>query len=133
MNLTVADHVIEATLSQEDRIVAAVSDGTLAYMYWHGLAREYRLRNHRGDLEFAREEGRDLFEGMRLAERLRTVDKNIQGAGRRNERLRSEIVRREADRGSLSCAAARPYALFTGGERWDEDIVGESGTVAGGG
>jgi hypothetical protein len=116
MGLGLANQVIETRVTQEDRIIAEVSEGTLAFMYRHGLAFEHRLRHHRGNLGFYADEERDLFEGMRLAERLSTVERNIRGASRRNERLRSEIVRREADCRRSPDRAAWRYPFYIGGD-----------------
>ena len=113
MQLVPADLVFEARVAEEDRVIATVSAGTLEYMYRHGLARERRLRRHRGDLGFAVSEEYDLFEGMRLAERLNCTERNIVRTSRRNERLRSEMVRREADRHARDAAPVWrvPFAL----------------------
>jgi len=127
------NQVIEAKLDEEDRVIAAVTGATLEYMYRHGLAHERRLRNHSGNLSFDAVEEHDLFEAMRLAERLSAVHKNIRGASRRNERLRSEIVRREADRSPSFDRRAWRLPLYIGGERWYERAVGDSDSVAGGG
>lgn len=127
------NQVIEARLEDEDRVIAAVSEGTLQYMYRYGLARERRLRNHMGNLGLDALEERGLFEAMRLAERLSVVDKNIVGASRRNERLRSEIVRREADCGPTVDRKAWRLLLCIGEGTCYEETVGESCSVAGGG
>jgi hypothetical protein len=113
VQLTLADQVIEATLAEEDQVIARVSGATLAYMYREGLARERRLEHHRGDLWFAASEEHDLFEGMRLAVRLTNTERNIVRTGSRNERLRSEMVGREADRRARAEAPAWrvPFAL----------------------
>jgi hypothetical protein len=133
MGVALAEQVIEVRVEQEDRLIATVSHGTLDFMYRHGLARERRLRNHRGNLGLVADEERDLFEGMRLAERLSTVDKNIRGTSRRNERLRAEIVRREADRRAPGERRAWRYPFRTGGERWNEETLRVRDSVAGGG
>jgi hypothetical protein len=133
VGLALANQVIEVRVSEEDRVIATVSDGTLAYMYRHGLVREHRLRNHRGNLDFAREDERDLFEGMRLAERLSAVSRNIDGASRRNERLRSEIVRRAADGRPDREGTAWGYSLSENGWRGDDATAGGSDSVVGGG
>lgn len=96
MNIAPASQVIEARLDEEDLVIARVSSATLAYMYRYGLAHEHRLRWHRGNLGHLAQEEHDLLEALRLAARLTRVEKNVRRADRRNERLRSEIVRREA-------------------------------------
>jgi hypothetical protein len=83
---------------EEDRRLSQVSRATLSYMYEYGVNLENRLRWHRGNLRFYADEEYDLVEAMRLAGRLTNVGKNIARAGRRNERMRAEIVRREAER-----------------------------------
>jgi hypothetical protein len=133
VDAALVNQVIEVRLVDEDRVVTTVSRATLDYMYREGLARERRLRNHRGNLGLAADEEGDLFEVMRLAARLSTVDRNIVGAGRRNERLRSEIVRREAGSRPPVQVAAWRLSYDTGGETWQEETVGVSGSVAGGG
>jgi hypothetical protein len=116
MNGTLTIRVAEVRVDCEDRVVATVSDGTLDYMYRHGLHHERRLRNHRGNLDLEAALEGDLFEVMRLAARLRAVDRNVRRASRRNERLRSEIVRRGADRRPPAGERARWFPLYIGGE-----------------
>jgi len=89
--------VAEVRIVEEDRRFARVSRSTLTYMYEYGVGLENRLRWHHGNLRFYAEEAHDLVEAMRLAGRLTSVDRNIARAGRRNERMRAEIVRREAE------------------------------------
>lgn len=113
MQIAPADQVIEVRVAEEDRVIATVSVGTLEYMYRHGLATERRLRRHRGDLGFAVSEEYDLFEGMRLAARLTSTERSIARTSGRNERLRSEMLRREADRRARDGAPVWrvPFAL----------------------
>jgi hypothetical protein len=112
-----ANQVVEARLEEEDRVIATVSGSTLEYMYRHGLARERRLRRHRGDLGFEASFEYDLVEAMRLAARLSTTERSITRASRLNERLRSEMVRREADLRPRSEEAAwrLPFVLVDRG------------------
>ncbi len=90
--------VAEVRIVEEDRRLARVSRSTLTYMYDSGVGLESRLRWHRGNLRFYADEAHDLVEAMRLAGRLTGVDRNIARAGRRNDRMRAEIVRREVER-----------------------------------
>ncbi len=132
MDVGFAKQVIESRLEEEDRVIATVSEGTLEYMYRYGLAHECRLRSHRGNLGFQALEEHDLFEAMRLATRLSTVEKNICRSSRRNERLRSEIVRRETDCRPSAEGRGWRFALYTGEGAWYGETGGQSNSVAGG-
>jgi len=88
----------EVRLDEEDARLARVSASTLVYMHEYGAALEERLRWHRGNLKFLSDEEHDLFEAMRLTTRLNRVRRNIVRTGRRNERVRAELLRRELER-----------------------------------
>ena len=90
--------VAEVRVVGEDRRLERVSRSTLMYMYDYGIGLENRLRWHLGNLRFYADEAHDLVEAMRLAGRLTSVNRNIARAGRRSDRLRAEIVRREVER-----------------------------------
>jgi hypothetical protein len=113
------NQVTEARIDEEDQVISRVSVGTLEFMYRYGLALERRLRRHRGNLHFIAEEEHDLFEGMRLATRLKKVDRNIRRVDGRNERLRFEIVRREAQRRPAREGSGRRFSLCSGEETWN--------------
>ncbi len=95
MQFPLETQVVEVRVDEEDRILARVSEPTLRYMHDYGVALEGWLRHHHGNLEFLAEEERDLFEGMRLTRRLERVEGNITRTGRRNERIRAELMKRE--------------------------------------
>jgi hypothetical protein len=116
LQTVVADQVIEARLDEEDQAVSRVSTPTLMYMYRYGVALECRLRSHRGNLEHVAGEEYDLFEGMKLSSRLRNVGQNISRTGRRNDAMRSELVRRQADEDRSDRTRSTPFALYMGGE-----------------
>lgn len=86
---------VEIRRQDDEQQLSLLSAGTLAYMYDYGLATERRLRHHRSNLSFLADEEFDLLEAMRLSSRLNRVSVNIDRAGRRNERLRAELIRRE--------------------------------------
>ena len=75
--------------------MAAVSVPTLLYMIDYGLARERDLGRHRVNLGYLSEEEHDLFEVMRLSERLSRVKVNVARTARVNERIQAELVVRE--------------------------------------
>ena len=85
---------VEVRLDEESERLASVSVSTLAYMMDHGMAAERTLGRHRINLGYVADDERDLLEAMRLSERLKRVDTNIRRTGRRNERIRAEIVGR---------------------------------------
>jgi len=85
---------VEVRLDEESQRLASVSVSTLLYMIDHGLAAERDLGRHRINLDYLADDERDLLEAMRLSERLNKVDTNIRRTGRRNERIRAEIVGR---------------------------------------
>jgi hypothetical protein len=86
---------VEIKRQEDEQRLSLLSVDTLAYMYDYGLATEQRLRHHRSNLSFVADQEFDLLEAMRLNSRLNRVSVNIDRAGRRNERLRAELVRRE--------------------------------------
>lgn len=118
MQTFAAEQVIEAGLDEEDQAVSRVSAPTLMYMYGYGLGLERRLHSHRGNLGHLASEEYDLFEAMKLSSRLRNVGVNISRAGRRNETMRCEIVRREVDGERSDETRSRPFALYIGGGTW---------------
>jgi len=87
-------HLVEARVVREDDRISAVSAATLLYMYAHGVALEERLKRHRRGLRWIAADECDLFEGMRLSARLGSVDRNIGRTEGRNERMRTEFLRR---------------------------------------
>jgi len=87
----------EVRIDEENQRLGQVSTATLWYMYGYGVSLEDRLRWHSGNLRFLWEEEHDLLEVMRLTGRLNRVDRNIGRTGRRSERMRSELVRREIE------------------------------------
>ena len=91
--------IAETRIEEESRRLGRLSVATLDYMRDYGLAKEYWLKHHRGDLLFRADCEHDLFEAMRLSARLRSVDRNVSSTGRANEAIRAELVRRELDDG----------------------------------
>ena len=87
----------EVRIDEEDQRLGQVSTATVWYMYGYGVSLEDRLRRHRGNLRFLWEEEHDLLEVMRLTGRLNRVEHNVGRTGRRNERTRAELVRREIE------------------------------------
>jgi hypothetical protein len=85
---------VEVRLDEESQRLASVSVSTLHYMMDYGLAKERALGRHRVNLGYLAEDQHDLLEAMRLSERLKRVETNIRRTGRRNERIRAEIVGR---------------------------------------
>ena len=118
MELPLATQVVESRLDEEDQILARVSSSTLEYMYSYGLMHEARLTWHRGNLAFLACEEHDLFEAMRLSVRLTSVDRNISRTGRRNERMRSELVRRTWNEGRGAGREDPPIGLYNGEAAW---------------
>ena len=94
LNLIQEAPVVETRVEEESRRLGELSVSTLEYIADHGIAKELRLRHHRGNLGFLAEEEHDLLEAMRLSARLNRVDVNIARTGRANERVRAELVRR---------------------------------------
>jgi hypothetical protein len=84
----------EIRVDEESRRLARVSVSTLLYMIDYGLAKERCLGRHEVNLGYLADDECDLLEAMRLSERLKRVAANIQRTGRRNERIRAELVRR---------------------------------------
>jgi hypothetical protein len=121
------DQVVEVRLDEEQQVIARVSEATLRYMYRYGLELEHRLRCHGRNLGYFAEDEGDLFEAMRLATRLNTVEKNIRRTGRRNERLRSELVRREsgvvASRGEREGDSRFTYVGEHASKEWEETAI----------
>ncbi len=89
----------EVRLSQEQRRHAQISTATLQYMLEYGISHETWLRWQRGFLLGIAEEEADLYEAMRLSERLNKVDRNVRRTSSENERLRSELVARALEDG----------------------------------
>jgi len=87
-------HPVEVRVERQDDRIARVSAAGLVYMYRCGVALEERLRYHRRALGWVAAEEYDLFEGMRLSTRIGTVDGNIRRTARRNDRMRTEFLRR---------------------------------------
>lgn len=86
---------VEERIDEEDRDLARLSNETLLYMHDYGEAWEGWLRHHRGNLLFLAQNEFDLLEAIRLSARLNNVDGNIVRTGRRNEHIRSHLLRRK--------------------------------------
>jgi len=87
--------VAEVRSSETGKHLASLSSATICYMYDHSLALERRLRWHEMNLVYAAEDEGDLYEAMRLSERLSRVEVNLVRVERRNSDLQAEIVIRE--------------------------------------
>lgn len=84
---------------RQQRRYARLSTATLQYMLDHGISREAWLHWQRGLLAFYAEEEADLYEAMRLSERLNRVDLNVGRVSEENEHLRTELVARALEDG----------------------------------
>lgn len=89
----------EVRLAQEERRHARISTATLEYMLDYGISHESWLRWQHGFLLWAADEEADLYEAMRLSERLNRVDTNVRKVSSENERLRAELVGRALEGG----------------------------------
>ena len=89
---------VEVRQDEEGQRLAQASVSTLFYMMDYGLAKEQALGRQRIDLGYFVEDECGLLEAMRLSERLNRVETNIRRTGRRNERIRAEIVGRQSGR-----------------------------------
>jgi len=87
--------VAECRVEEDRQELARLSVGTLVYMRDRGEALEARLRYHGVSLEWLAAEEHDLYEAMRLSVRLTNVRANTTRAGRRCDRIRAELLRRE--------------------------------------
>ena len=87
----------EVRLTTERKRYARISTATLQYMLEYGISREAWLHWHRGVLECCAEHEDDLYEAMRLSERLNRVECNVERVASDNERLRSELVSRSLE------------------------------------
>lgn len=84
---------------RQQRRYARLSTATLQYMLDYGISREAWLHWQRGLLGFYAEEEGDLYEAMRLSERLNRVDRNVDRVAEENEHLRTELVARVLEDG----------------------------------
>ncbi len=98
MQLPLVPGSVEERIDEEEQSLASLSTGTLRYMHRYGVAWEAWLTQHRGNLIFLAESEFDLVEAMRLSARLSNVGANIVRTGRRNERIRSQLLTRELKR-----------------------------------
>jgi hypothetical protein len=89
-----AHPISEVRIAEEDERLRSVSESTLWYIHDDGLWHAAALRDQRGHLGFLADEEHDLWNGMRLSSRLASVERNIDSAERRNDRVRAEILRR---------------------------------------
>jgi hypothetical protein len=87
--------VAEYRIEENRQEFAGVSVPTLLYMRDRSDALEARLRWHGMNLEWVAAEEHDLYEAMRLSARLTNITGNAAQAGRRSERLRAELLRRQ--------------------------------------
>lgn len=94
MELPLFTRAAEVRLDEESRQLTGLSTEALLYMHEYGLALDSYLRRHAGNLRFVADEEFDLFEALRLSERLNNVDRNIARVGERNIKLVSALVRR---------------------------------------
>ncbi len=95
MDILLRIPVAEVRSSEAAKHLASLSSATICYMHDHGLALERRLRHHEVNLEYAAEDEGDLYEAMRLSERLGRVEVNLIRVEQRNDNLQAEIVARE--------------------------------------
>jgi len=84
----------EVRPAQEQCRYERVSTATLRYMLEYGISHESRLRWQHGYLLGEAEEEADLYEALRLSERLNKVDRNVGRVLSENERLRTELLSR---------------------------------------
>lgn len=98
MQLTLPPATVEERIDEDEQRFRELSSATLNYMHGYGVAWESWLRHHRGNLIFVANNEHDLFEAMRLSSRLNSIEGNIAKTGRRNERIRSELLSRAIDR-----------------------------------
>jgi len=68
-------------------------------MLEYGISHESWLHWQHGFLLWAADEEADLYEAMRLSERLNRVDANVREVSSENERLRAELVSRAVEDG----------------------------------
>lgn len=94
MELPLFTPTAEVRLDEEGRQLAGLSTAALLYMHEYGLALDSYLRLHAGNLRFAADTEFDLFEAMRLSERLNNVGRNISRVSGRNEKLVNALVKR---------------------------------------
>ncbi len=87
--------VAEVRSSEAGKHLASLSSATLSYMYDHSLALERRLKHHEINLVYAADDEGDLYEAMRLSERLSRVEINLVRVEQRTNGLQAEIVARE--------------------------------------
>jgi len=85
----------ECRVEEDRQDLARLSVGTLAYMRDRSESLEARLRHHGVSLEWLASEEHDLYEAMRLSVRLTSVRANTARAGRRCDRIRAELLRRQ--------------------------------------
>lgn len=89
----------EVRLTEHQRRYAAISTATLQYMLEYGISREASLRWQRGLLRFYAADEADLYEAMRLSERLSRVEGNVDRVRGENERLQAELISRSLGSG----------------------------------
>ncbi len=87
--------VAEVRSSEARKHLASLSTATVCFMHDHGLALERWLRRHEMNLTYTAEDEDDLYEAMRLVERLKRVEVNLVRVEQRNRDLQAEIVTRE--------------------------------------
>ena len=99
MNILRRTPLAEVRLAQQQRRHARISTATLQYMLEYGISHESWLRWQHGYLLGEAEEEADLYEALRLSERLNRVERNVGRVSSDNERLRSELLARDLEDG----------------------------------
>jgi hypothetical protein len=89
----------EIRLSHEEQRYSAISTATLQYMLEYGISREAWLHWQHGLLAGFAEDEADLYEAMRLSERLTRVTRNVVRVSAENERIRSALLSRTLEDG----------------------------------
>ncbi len=87
----------EVQHTQDREQLSRISTATVHYMLNCGLALEAWLSWQRRLLAAFAEDEADLYEAMRLAERLNRVERNKKRAADRNDQLRAELVSRAVE------------------------------------